>query len=229
MSLTLIIANKNYSSWSMRPWLALTAAGVAFHERLLPLGSTVFHQTLTQFGAAGRVPVLLDREQVVWESLAIIEHVAELHPDRPFWPGDGAARAMARSVAAEMHAGFHHLRRHLPMNLWRPPEPRALTEGAQADRDRIVDLWQAARARFGHVGRYLFGSFSAADAMYAPIAMRFRTYAVPLPTGAADYVAAIHDHPAVRSWIASALHEPWEVAVDEVDWPVVKRMAVRDQ
>ncbi|QTL02592.1 glutathione S-transferase family protein [Aquabacter sp. L1I39] len=225
MTLALIIANKNYSSWSMRPWLALKAADVDFEEKLVPLGSDLFRKTLAGLGTAGRVPVLLDDGAAIWESLAIIEHVAELYPDRPFWPTDRAARAMARAVAAEMHAGFHYLRRHLPMNLWRPPEPRALDEGGEKDLARLTAIWTAARARFGAEGPFLFGRFSAADAMFAPLATRLRTYQVPMTPEVADYVAAIHAYPHFVAWRDAALAEPWEVAEDEVDWPIVKREA----
>lgn len=223
MTLTLIIANKNYSSWSMRPWLALMAADVDFEEKLVPLGSDLFRETLAGLGTAGRVPVLLDDGAAIWESLAIIEHLAERYPDRPFWPTDRAARAMARAVAAEMHAGFTHLRGHLPMNLWRPPEPRALNEGVEKDLARITAIWTTARARFGQDGPFLFGRFSAADAMYAPLATRLRTYDVPVVPEVADYVAAIHAYPHFVAWRDAALAETWSVPADEVDWPLVKR------
>lgn len=229
MTLTLIIGSKNYSSWSMRPWLAMKAADLDFEEQLLPLDSDLFRETVPGLGAAGRVPVLIDGEDKIWESLAIIEHVAERYRDRAFWPTDRSARAMARSIGAEMHAGFQHLRRHLPMNLWRPPEPRALNEGVEADLARITAIWTTARARFGQDGPFLFGRFSAADAMFAPLATRLRTYDVPMAPEVADYVAAIHAYPHFVAWRDAALTETWSVPADEVDWPLVKRFPAPQQ
>lgn len=223
MSLTLIVGNKTYSSWSLRPWLALSAAGIAFEERVLPLGTDEFRATLAAYGASGRVPLLVDGEALVWESLAIIEWVAERHPDRGLWPADPAARALARSIATEMHAGFSALRSELPMNLARPPEARALSPKAEADVARILHVWGQARARFGAGGPFLFGGFGAADAMFAPVAARFHTYQVPLDAVGAAYVAAIHAEPHFVRWRAAALAEPWVVAEDEIDWPQVKR------
>ncbi len=226
MGLTLFIGNKNYSSWSLRAWLALKAADVAFDERLIPLGTEEFHQAIAVFGSAGRVPLLVHDGEPVWDSLAIIEHVAERYPDRAVWPGDRAARMMARAISAEMHSGFHYLRRHLPMNLWRPVEPRAYDDAVAKDIARITTIWQDARKRFGAGGDFLFGRFSAADAMYAPVATRFRTYAVPLDPVCAAYVEAIHAQPDFVAWKTAGLKETWVEASDEVDWPVVKREPV---
>ncbi|GGF55590.1 glutathione S-transferase [Azorhizobium oxalatiphilum] len=223
MSFTLIIGNKTYSSWSLRPWLALSAAGVPFQEKLLPLGSDMFRETLAEFGTSGRVPLLLDGEVKVWESLAIIDHVAERHPDRPIWPQDPAARGMARSIAAEMHAGFQALRNELPMNLARPPETRAITSKAAADVSRILSIFVEARRRFGADGPFLFGRFCAADAMFAPVATRLATYMVPLDPISESYVQAILAQPDFVRWREAALKEEWVVAEDEVDWPEVKR------
>ncbi|MEP9377614.1 glutathione S-transferase family protein [Aquabacter sp. CN5-332] len=223
MALTLFIGNKNYSSWSLRAWLALKAAHVDFEERLIPFGSEEFKQSLAGLGSPGRVPLLVHDDEPVWDSLAIIEHVAERYPDRAIWPGDRAARMMARSISAEMHSGFHYLRRHMPMNLWRPPEPRAYDENVAKDIARITAIWQEARGRFGAGGDFLFGRFSAADAMYAPVATRFRTYAVPLDPVSAAYVAAIHAQPDFVAWRKDGLKETWVEEHDEVDWPVVKR------
>lgn len=223
MALTLFIGNKNYSSWSLRAWLALKAADVPFEERLIPFGSEAFREALGGLGSPMRVPLLLDEGEPVWDSLAIIEHVAERFPDRPLWPGDRAARMMARAVSAEMHAGFHYLRRHMPMNLWRPPEPRAYDDAVAKDIARICEIWRNARARFGAEGDFLFGRFSAADAVYAPVATRLRTYAVPLDPVSAAYVAALHAHPDFAAWRTEGLKETWVEEHDEVDWPVVKR------
>lgn len=224
--LKLLIANKNYSSWSLRAWLALRGAGIEFEERLLPFLSPEFEAAFEGLSAPRRVPLLLDGTDAVWDSLAIIEHVAERYPDRPVWPTDRAARMMARSICAEMHAGFQSLRGHMPMNLWRPPEPRAYEEAVAADIARVTDIWREARSRFGGEGPFLFGRFSAADAYYAPVATRLRTYQVPLDDVSAAYVAAIHAQPDFVAWRTEALKEPWVDARDEVDWPVVKRESV---
>lgn len=221
--LTLFIGNKNYSSWSLRAWLALKAADVPFEERLLPFGSPDFSAAFEGLSAPQRVPLLLHDGLPVWDSLAIIEHVAERYPDKSLWPGDRAARAMARSVSAEMHSGFHHLRRHMPMNLWRPVEPRAYGAEVAADIARILHIWRTARAQFGAHGPYLFGRFCAADAMFAPVATRLRTYDVPLDPESAAYVEAIHAEPNFVAWKAEGVKETWVEAHDEVDWPVVKR------
>lgn len=223
MGLKLFIGNKNYSSWSLRPWLALKAAGIAFQEEVLPLHTDAFHAALDAIGVPHKVPVLLDDGAPVWESLAIIEHAAECCPAARLWPADAAARRHARSVSCEMHSGFMNVRRQLPMNLWRPPEPRAVDAGAEADIARISHIWREARRRFGAGGDFLYGTFSAADAMFAPVATRFGTYEVPLDPVCAAYVAAIHAHPAFVEWRAAALREDWLLAEDEVDWPQVKR------
>ncbi len=223
MSLKLLIGNKNYSSWSMRPWLALKAAGLPFEEEVLPLWTDPFNTALDALGVPRKVPVLVDDGVAIWESLAIIEHVAERFPAAPVWPADSLARVHARSVSCEMHAGFTGVRGQLPMNLWRPPEPRALDAAAVADVVRITHIWREARGRFGGGRDFLYGAFSAADAMFAPVAARFRTYEVPLDPISAAYVAAIHAHPAFCEWRTAALAEPWVVAEDEVDWPQVKR------
>lgn len=223
MGLKLLIGNKNYSSWSLRPWLALKAAGVPFDEEVLPIFTETFAAALDALGVPRKVPVLLDDGFPVWESLAIIEHIAERFPAAPVWPSDAAARAEARAVSSEMHAGFHAVRQQLPMNLWRPPERRAVDARAEADITRITQIWRAARSRFGAGGEYLYGAFSAADAMFAPVAARFRTYAIPLDLVSSAYVAAIHAHPAFVAWRGAALAEPWLIEEDEVDWPLVKR------
>lgn len=224
--LKLYIGSKTYSSWSLRPWLALRAAGVDFEEHLLPLESEAFRATLAPFaavGAPGRVPMLVDGEAVVWESLAIIEFAAERYRDLPFWPHDPVARAMARSVATEMHAGFSALRSELAMNLARPPEPRAISAAAQNDVARILRIWTHARSTFGAEGPFLFGRFCAADAMFAPVATRLHTYQVPMDPVSTAYVVAIYAQPDFARWHRDALAEDWVVAKDEVDWPVVKR------
>lgn len=226
MTLKLYLGSKTYSSWSLRPWLALRAAGVAFEEHLLPLDTDIFRTTLAPFaavGAPGRVPMLVDGDVVVWESLAIIEYAAERYRELDFWPQEPVARAMARAVATEMHASFSALRSELAMNLARPPERRPISAAAQADVARILAIWTNARARFAADGPFLFGRFSAADAMFAPVATRLHTYQVPLDPVSAAYVAAIYAQPDFVRWHTDALTEDWVVAKDEVDWPVVKR------
>jgi glutathione S-transferase len=213
MALTLVIGNKNYSSWSMRPWLALAHHKIPFKEILIPLDRPDSKAKILAHSPAGKVPVLIDGEARVWESLAILEHIAERFPDAKLWPRDAAARAHARAISAEMHAGFAALRRHCPMNLKRK-QARALTPQVHraevaADVARVSELWRDARARFGQGGEYLFGAFSAADCMYAPVAARFKSYEIKADPVAAAYVEAIFALPAFRAWQEAALEEPW--------------------
>jgi len=222
--LKLIIGNKNYSSWSLRPWLALKAFDIPFEEILVPLDAPDFKERVREHSPAGRVPVLIDGEAIVWESIAILEHLAERFPDKALWPADPVARAHARSLATEMHNGFGALRSVAPMNLWRPVESREFPEAALNDVTRISRRWIEARERFGAGGDFLFGAFSAADAMYAPVATRIRTYEIPVDGVVSAYVQAIHGHPAFVEWKQAALNETGALAEDEVDWPTVKRV-----
>src|SRR5215510_10684449 len=178
MALKLIIGNKNYSSWSLRPWIAMKVAGIAFDEEVISLDAKDFKSRVTKISGTGKVPALADGDVQVWESLAILEYLAERYPDARLWPVDPAPRATARAIAAEMHAGFVPLRRHLPMNMWRPVMRRELTAEVQANVRRIDALWTDCRTRFDAGGSFLFGAFGAADAMYAPVVSRFHTYAV---------------------------------------------------
>lgn len=198
MALHLIIGNKNYSSWSFRPWLALKVAGIAFDETVISLEAKDFKARVTALSGAGRVPVLLDGDVRIWESLAILEYLAEKFPAAGLWPKDVAARAQARAVASEMHAGFLPLRRHLPMNVARPVKSRTLDDGAMADVARIDAIWSECRAKFG--GPFLFGPFGVADAMYAPVIWRFHTYAVGVSAAARDYMRAVMGLPAWAEW-----------------------------
>jgi glutathione S-transferase len=223
MPLRLIIGNKNYSSWSLRPWIALKAAGIAFDETVISLDAPDFKAQITRLSGAGKVPVLLDGDVRVWESLAILEYVADKFPQAGLWPAPAPARAHARAVAAEMHAGFVPLRRHLPMNVRRPVKPRPLDDGAKADVARIETIWNACRAQFGTGGPFLYGGFGAADAMYAPVVWRFHTYAVPVNATTRAYMDAVLALPAMREWQDAARREPWVLEHDEVDWPVVLR------
>jgi glutathione S-transferase len=221
--LHLIIANKNYSSWSLRPWLAMKVAGIAFEETLISLDASDFTARVTAVSGAGKVPVLIDGDVRIWESLAILEYLAEKFPAAALWPGDSAARAHARAIAAEMHAGFTPLRRQLPMNMWRPVLPRQLDADAKANVARIDSIWTDCRARFGAGGLFLYGAFGAADAMYAPVVSRFHTYAVEVSVAARDYMRAVMALPAWNEWRHAALREPWVLPHDEVDWPAVER------
>src|ERR1700694_4731285 len=169
MSLHLIIGNKNYSSWSFRPWIAMKVAGIPFDEEVISLHAKHFNARVTKVSGTGKVPALGDGQVLVWESLAILEYLAEKFPNHRLWPAEAAARAHARAVAAEMHAGFVPLRRLLPMNMWRPVQKRELTPEAQPNVRRIEAMWTDCRTRYGAGGAFLFGAFGAADAMYAPV------------------------------------------------------------
>jgi glutathione S-transferase len=221
--LHLIIGNKNYSSWSFRPWFAMKVAGIAFQETVISLEATDFKARIMAMSGAGKVPVLIDGDVHVWESLAILEYLAEKFPAAALWPRDAAARAHARAISSEMHAGFQALRRQLPMNVWRPVIPLALDVEAKADVARIEAIWTECRRRFGAAGPFLYGGFGAADAMYAPVVSRFRTYAVQVSAVARDYMTAVMALPAWSEWREAAQREPWILPHDEVDWPEVKR------
>jgi glutathione S-transferase len=222
MALTLVIGNKNYSSWSMRPWIAMKVAGVVFEETLIPLYEPGSRERVLAFSPTGKVPVLVDGATPVWESLAILDYLAETTP-AALWPADPAARGHARSVAAEMHAGFAPLRRHCPMNMWRPVKPRDLTPEAAGDVRRIEAIWADCRMRFGNGGSFLFGAFGAADAMYAPVVARFHTYGIAVGPIAQAYMEAVRALPAWVEWRQAALAETWVLPRCEVDWPAVLR------
>ncbi len=204
----LVIANKAYSSWSMRGWLALKATGAPFDEVVIPLDRPETRERILRYSPAAKVPVLVDGDVSIWESLAIGEYLAERFPAAHLWPEDAKARALARAVSAEMHAGFMSLRRAMPMNcrVSYPPRPIKDPELA-ADIARIEALWADCRARFGAGGPYLFGRYSLADAMFAPVVTRFTTYQVPVGAGTAAYMKAIHAHPHVAEWLAEARAE----------------------
>ncbi|HZL61473.1 MAG TPA: glutathione S-transferase family protein [Pseudolabrys sp.] len=223
MALKLIIGNKNYSSWSFRPWIAMKAAGIAFEETVISLDAEDFKAHVAPVSGTGKVPVLIDSDVRVWESLAILEYLAEKFPNAGLWPADAVARAHARAIANEMHAGFLPLRRHLPMNMWRPVIKRELTPEAAANVARIEAIWNECRTRFGKGGPFLFGRFGAADAMYAPVVARLHTYAVAVGAGTRAYMDAVMALLAWREWHAAAVKEPWVLAADEVDWPTVRK------
>jgi glutathione S-transferase len=223
MPLKLIIGNKNYSSWSFRPWIAMKAAGIAFKETVISLDAADFKKHVGAVSGTGKVPVLIDGGVSVWESLAILEYLAEKFPSADLWPADAAARAHARAIASEMHAGFLPLRRHLPMNMWRPVIKRDLTPEAAANVQRIEEIWNDCRARFAQGGPFLFGRYGAADAMYAPVVARLHTYAVAVGAGTRAYMDAVMTLPAWHEWHDAAVKEPWVLAADEVDWPTVRK------
>jgi glutathione S-transferase len=224
MALKLIVGNKNYSSWSMRPWIAMKVAGLAFEETVISLDAADFKKRVCAVSGTGKVPVLIDDDVQVWESLAILEYLAEKLPDAGLWPADRPARAYARAIANEMHAGFLPLRRHLPMNMWRPVIKRELTPEAAVNVQRIEEIWSTCRMRFGQGGPFLFGRYGAADAMYAPVVARLHTYAVDVGAGTRAYMDAVMALPAWREWYDAAIKEPWILADDEVDWPTVLKV-----
>ncbi len=211
-ALTLVIGNRAYSSWSLRPWLALRHVGAVFEEVVIPLRQPDTKARILAHSAAGKVPVLLVNGVAVWESLAICETVAEMFPAKALWPTDSGVRALARAVATEMHGGFLELRKAFPMDMKRPPAVRLPPEAALPDIERITAIWAGLRARFGGEGPFLFGTFTIADAMYAPVCSRFETYRVPLDPICHDYVQAVLALPAMGEWRAAALAEPWEIA-----------------
>jgi glutathione S-transferase len=207
--LKIILGNKNYSSWSLRPWLVLKHLGVPFDEHVIPLDQSSSAEEIRKYSPSGRVPVLIDGNTVVWDSLAICEYLNELFPDRKLWPSDAKARATARSVSAEMHSGFTALRQNLPMKFRDSFPDTKLAPEVKAEIDRIIQLWSDCRSHFGSGGPYLFGAFTMADAMYAPVVSRFKTYGVRLAGSAAAYAEAIWSMPEVQAWLTAARAEPF--------------------
>ena len=215
----LIIGNRNFSSWSLRGWLAARQSGLPFETTVVPLfaGDWASRQRAADLAPSlGRVPVLWDGELVVWDSLAILEHLADRVGADRFWPRDPAARALARSMVAEMHSGFTALRTHCPVNLRARVAGFVPDEAVRGDVLRIVSLWAEARARFGSGGPFLFGTFCAADIFYAPVASRFLTYGIAIPPFAQSYVEALWEHPWLAEWLTLAREEPWSIPQYEV-------------
>ncbi len=215
-AIELVIGNKNYSSWSLRPWLAMRVAGIPFAETVVPLYRGESKSALLSHSPAGRVPVLKDGDLVIWESLAILEYLAERFPEARLWPADIRARAVARSVANEMHAGFSALRNHMTMNVRKSLPGRGRGDGVAEDIERITTIWRECRAKFGADGPYLFGAFSNVDAMFAPVVSRFTTYAVELDPTCAAYRDTVQTLPAMRDWADGAKAEPWTIDRYEV-------------
>jgi len=216
MTLKLVIGNKNYSSWSMRPWLALRANDIAFEEVFIPLYTgDADKQRILGVTRSGKVPALVDGDVTVWDSLAIIEYLAERFPDARLWPEDRASRAHARSISAEMHSGFMALRSECPMNLHRPVRGIALSEDARANIARIQAIWLECRERHGKRGPFLFGAFGAADAMFAPVVYRFRTFAIEVASEVQAYMDTMLALPAVQEWTKAGLAET--LLIDRVE------------
>ena len=211
-SLKLVIANKAYSSWSLRPWILLTHFGVPFDEVVVPLDQPDTRERLLEYSPTARAPVLIDGDTTVWDSLAIIEYLAELRPGLPVWPSESPARALARSLSAEMHSGFQALRQHCPAQFLRPVRAIPLPPEVAADVQRIEAAWSDARRRFGAGGPFLFGAFSAADAMFAPVVNRLHIYDIAIGEAARAYSEAVRALPAWKAWIAGAEAETWRIA-----------------
>jgi glutathione S-transferase len=214
MTLKLIIGNKSYSSWSLRGWLACKQSGLSFQEQVVPLydGAWIERRASDDLApSSGKVPILWDGDVVVWDSLAILEHLNEASHNTRFWPADPAARAMARSISAEMHASYQALRSECGMNVRRVFDTPTLSDAAKADIARIQRLWAQARARFGGDGDFLFGDFGAADIMFAPVCTRFVTYSIPVSRFAERYIDAVTSHPFMQDWLAAAQDEDWVI------------------
>ena len=207
--LKLVIANRNYSSWSLRAWLVLERTRVPFEDVVVPLGQPATAAEIRKHSPSGRLPVLVDGAVLAWDSLSIAEHLAERFPSSRLWPSDPAARAVARSVCAEMHSGFTALRQTLPMNIRRRRRGGFEAPSVMQDIARITEIWTELRKRFGAGGPFLFREYGIADAFFTPVAARFRTYGVPLPPEAAAYREALLSWPAFRRWELEAEREPW--------------------
>ncbi len=215
-ALTLVIGNKNYSSWSMRPWVLMRQLGIPFSEVKLRFHSEEWQRQIGRWSPSGLVPVLWRGEQSVWDTLAILETLAEWYPGHGVWPAEPAARAFARSICAEMQSGFRSLRSTMPMNIRASLAGKGMTPETARDIARIEALWAEARRRFGAGGAFLFGAFCAADAMFAPVVTRFATYGAALSPESERYCEAMRSAPGVRAWIRDALEEKEVVAEDEI-------------
>ena len=216
----LAIGNKNYSSWSLRAWLAAKHTGMTFEEVVIPLDHPDTQKKIAAYSPSGRVPALHDGDVIVWDSLAIAEHLAAVFPEARLWPEDRAARGVARSVSAEMHSSFAALRAHMPMNVRSKFPGYGRTPASLHDIERVRAIWTQCRARFGADGPFLFGPFSIADAMYAPVVFRFRTYAVELDTQLSEYIETMLTHPAMQEWARAAEAEEWTIGEDE--YPAIR-------
>lgn len=209
--LKLVIGNKLYSSWSLRPWMVLSHFGIPFEEEIIPLRMPDSRGRMLEFSPSGKVPTLIDGDVTVWESLAIIEYLAEKFPDLAIWPRNGNARAHARAISNEMHSGFQALRQACPMHLGARFATPEITEPLQAAIDRVEDIWSEARNRFGGGQPFLYGAFSAADAMYVPVVTRFESYQIPVREATRAYMDAVLAHPSFVAWRDAAHAEPWSI------------------
>ena len=216
MQLKLIIGNKNYSSWSLRSWFLLQEAGIEFEEHRIPLDVEGTAAEIARNSPSGRVPVLMMGEQPVWDTLAIAETVAEQWPEKQLWPSEAAAKAHARCVCAEMHAGFPTLREAMPMNCRAMGRKVSLPDALTADIDRVLDIWSDCHRRYRSQGDWLFGGFSVADAMFAPVVLRFRTYGVNLPESASTYPRRLLESQAIQDWLAAAESEIEVIKAEEI-------------
>ena len=215
----LFIGNKVYSSWSFRPWIVMRAFGIAFEETLVELRAAETSDRIRKFSPSGKVPCLVDGDVTVWESLAIMEYLAEKFPDKPVWPTDRRARAHARAISSEMHSGFQALRNHCPMTITQRFKPKPVPADVHANIARITAIWAEARTRFGTAagGPFLYGTFTAADGMYAPVVSRLYTYGIAVDAISQTYIDAIRTHPAYAAWVAEAAAEPWVLAQNETE------------
>ena len=215
----LVLGNQNYSSWSLRPYMALSMAGIGFEQKTVRLFVPGFAAKMAKYKAAEKLPLLLHKGNIIWDTLAIIEYAAETWPEHHLWPKNKKARAMARSVSAEMHSSFFALRNACSMNIRRDKKlpPGGITEAVQKDVTRIETIWAQCRKAHGKGGPFLFGKFSSADAMFTPVASRFETFAIPIKPESRRYMEAVLATPAYQQWKAEALKEKWVVVEDEVD------------
>jgi len=214
--LALLIGNKNYSSWSLRPWFALRQSGLAFDEERVPMNTPEFAERVRAWSPAGRVPVLRHGALAIWDSLAICEYLADTFPDTHLWPADPAERAHARAISAEMHSGFQSLRSQMPMNVRAQGRKVPATPELAADIARISAIWRGCRERSRARGPFLFGDFSIADAMFGPVAFRFATYGVALEPDASEYAETLRSTPALRTWAEAAARETETIPAGEV-------------
>lgn len=205
----------------------MKVAGIRFEEKIIPLYEPGSREQVLQYSPTGKVPVLVDGNQAIWESLAILEYLAEKFPSAGLWPRDASARSHARTIAAEMHAGFQALRKNCPMNMWLPARSRPQPDDVIANVRRVEELWTYCRARFGQGRDFLFGDFGAADAMYAPVVSRLHSYGIEVNERVRAYMDAVMGLPAWHEWRMAALHEPWIMKGNEPDWPLVRGVALQ--
>jgi glutathione S-transferase len=215
--LTLIIGNKNYSSWSLRPWVFMKQNMISFNEKRIPLFTETTEEALAPYGSDYKVPVLQDGSLIIWDSLSILEYLAEKYPDASGWPEEQQARAMARSVSAEMHSSYVNVRSELPMNCRRKLHNIRLSSNAEREIERIKSLWRTCRMEYGAGGEWLFGKYSIADAMFAPIALRFEGYSIPVNQLERAYVDSVLNQPCIQEWIQAGKAEKEIIEEDEID------------